>query len=474
MRSLVQCREHALVVDGRFQETALRRDARQTVAQFLGRQVEGHETALILAQFAQPLPITHVEIGGQRVVERGREESVRDFGLVLRVAASDVLFQLMRDVHIGQMELRQLPIDQCSRLHAEILQRERLLVVGEAKFLVNRVLRVAIDGLQLVVGNRQEVENRQGSDILHEMGVVALSVAARIVEIRVRRHLVAEVIASVDFRQRQIDSVLAQTRQIVVVIEQGRLRFRDEIATRNRAVVVLLHVEIRQNGQRTDSCVAQVASVVDLGVVGCVANVFHDNRIARSTRSAEDARHDKNAVGLLEHIRELAELLRVLELVERDAADVGRADETDVHLRLQLIVAEHHRTECLIARVERRIVDEILEFLRLDGTHIEQKRVAQLRAIRQDVGQTRNLHREEAFFHIDLLAVERAPNLFIPAHQVVGALQIFVGLVRINDDGNNLKRHRLALLIDGMNACGQLHHQRSHHARPCAAYKEKE
>ena len=372
------------------------------------------------------------------------------------------------------MELRQLPIDERTSLYAKVLQRERLFVVGEAKFLVNRVLGVAIDGLQLVVGNRQEVENRQRADILHEVGVVALSVGAWVVEIGVRRHLVAEIVAGVDFRQRQIDSVLAQTRQVVVVVEQRRLRFRDEIATRNRAVVVLLHVEIRQDGQRTDSCVAQVASVVDLGIVGGVSNVFHDNRIARSTRSAEDARHDKHAVGLLEHVRELAELLRVLKLVQGNASDVRRTDEANVHLRLQLIVAEHHRAQGLIARVERRIIDEILEFLRLDGTHVEQKRVAQLRTIRQNVGQTRNLHRKEAFFHIDLLAVERPPNLFIPAHQVVGALQVFVGLVRVNDDGNNLKRHRLALFIDGMNACGQLHHQRSHHARPCAAYKEKE
>ena len=287
----------------------------------------------------------------------------------------------MGDVHIGQMELRQLPIDKRTCLHAEVLQRECLLVVGEAKFLVNRVLGIAIDGLQLVVGNRQEVENRQRADILHEVGVVALSVAAWVIEIGVRRHLVAEVVAGIDFRQRQIDTVLAQTRQVVVVIEQCRLGFRDEIATRNRAVIVLLHVEIGQNGQRTDSCVAQVASVVDLGVVGGVSDVFHDDRIARSTRSAEDARHDKHAVGLLEHVRELAKLFRVFELVEGDAADVGRTDETDVHLRLQLIVAEHHRAQCLIACVECRIVDEILEFLRLDGAHIEQKRIAQLRTI---------------------------------------------------------------------------------------------
>ena len=392
LRSLVERREHGLVVDGGFQETRLRRNIVQAVAELLSGQVEGHEAALVLAQFAQPLAIADVEVARQRVEERRREESVRDFGLVLGVASADVLTQLVGDVHIGQVELCQLAVHESARLHAEVLQRERLLVVGQSELLVDGVLGISVDGLQLVVGNGKEVEYREGAYILHQMGVVALAVAARIVEIGVRRHLVAQVVAGIDFRQRQVHAVLAQARQVVVIVEQGRLGLRDEVAARDGAVVVLLHIEIGQHRQCADAGVAQVATVIDLRVAGSIADVLHDDGIAGSTRAAEDARHDEHAVALLEHVGELLELLGVLELVQGNASDVGRTHETNVHLRIQLVVAEHHRAQRLVARIEGGIVDEVLELLRLDGTHIEEERVAELRAVGQDVGQARYLH----------------------------------------------------------------------------------
>ena len=173
-----------------------------------------------------------------------------------------------------------------------------------------------------------------------------------------------------------------------MVVEQCRLGLRDEVAARDRAVVVLLHVEVWQHGECTDACIAQVAAVVDLCVAGSIANVLHDDGIAGGTRTTEDAADDKHAVGLLEHVRELLELLRVLELVQGDATNVRRAHEADIHLRVELVVAEHHRAQSLIAGVEGGIVDEVLELLRLNGTHVKQERVAELRAVGQNISET--------------------------------------------------------------------------------------
>ena len=199
-------------------------------------------TRLILTEFTKPLAIADEEVAGQRVEERRREERIRDLGFVLRIAAPNVLTELIGDVHIGQMELCHLTIDECTSADAKVFQRKRLLVLSQTELLVDGVHSIAVLCLQLLVGDGEEVEYGKGSDKLNKVSVVALTVATRVVEVGIRGHLIAQIVAGVNLRQRQVDAILAQAGEVVVIIEQGRLGLRDEVATRDRAVVVLLHV----------------------------------------------------------------------------------------------------------------------------------------------------------------------------------------------------------------------------------------
>ena len=99
----------------------------------------------------------------------------------------------------------------------------------------------------------------------------------------------------------------------------------------------MLYIEVWQDCERTNLCIAQVAAVVDGGVVIGVAYVLHDDRVARCSRAAKNGADDKYAVSFLKHIRELLELVAVLELVYGYAADIGTAYKSDVHLCVELI-----------------------------------------------------------------------------------------------------------------------------------------
>ena len=83
------------------------------------------------------------------------------------------------------MELCHLTIDECPRADAKVFQRERLLVLSQTELLVDGIHGIAVLCLQLLVGDGEEVEHGKGSDKLNKVSVVALTVAARVVEVGV-------------------------------------------------------------------------------------------------------------------------------------------------------------------------------------------------------------------------------------------------------------------------------------------------
>ena len=200
------------------------------------------------------------------------------------------------------MKLCHLPVHGNTCGHTEVFQREGALVVGQTVLLEDGVLGVAVNSDKLLIGNLQEVEYRECANILHHVGVVTLAVATRIIIVGVARHLVAEIVTCVDLRHGQVDTVLPEPRQVVVIIVECRLGLRNEVGPRDRAVLVLLDVEVWQYRQCTDAGVAKVGAVVNLNILGSVSDVLHDDGVSGRARAAEDARHDEDAVVLLKHV----------------------------------------------------------------------------------------------------------------------------------------------------------------------------
>ena len=84
---------------------------------------------------------------------------------------------------------------------SEVFQAEHHLVVCKSVFFIYRIDSIAIYGAQLIISQLHEIEYRQCPYILHQMSIVALPATTRIVEVRIACHLVAEIVACIDFRQ---------------------------------------------------------------------------------------------------------------------------------------------------------------------------------------------------------------------------------------------------------------------------------
>ena len=109
-------------------------------------------------------------------------------------------------------------------LHTKVLQRQMHEITRKAILLKDRLLGIAVDSHQIIIGNAQEVEDGQSTDILNHVGIVALTIVTRIIVIRIRGHLIAQIIASIDFRHRQVFTGMTKSGEIIVIIKQGRAR----------------------------------------------------------------------------------------------------------------------------------------------------------------------------------------------------------------------------------------------------------
>ena len=102
----------------------------------------------------------------------------------------------------------------------------------------------------------------------------------------------------------------------------------------------------------------------------------------------------------------------------------------------------------LVGLVHRVIADELAELGILDGTEVEDEGVAQGDAgVAHDLAQCHDAVGKEAV-GIGIVAVELAPDVTVVVEQSLGALEVLVGLVRVDDDGHNLQvLDRLAVFV---------------------------
>ena len=301
------------------------------------------------------------------------------------------------------------------------------------------------------------------------MGIVALSVLARVIQVGLAPYLVAQIVDAVHV------AVVGAGERVLVVVERA-LGLDDEVAGGDALVLlVALEGEVGEHRQSADGGAAQGVTVLDALQTGCLADVLDHDGEARSSRATKDGTDEEDAVALAEDVAEGFELVAVLDLVQRYAADVGTAHKADVHLVLQLVVGKQERRQRLVGLVHRVIADELAELAVLDGTQVEDERVVQGHAgVAHDFAQGDNAVGEKSV-GVGLVAVELAADVAVVVEHRLGALQVLVGLVRVDDDGHNFQvLHRLAVLVKGTHAGCRQHQQRLEYPGPGTSDSKKE
>ncbi len=188
----------------------------------------------------------------------------------------------------------------------------------------------------------------------------------------------------------------------------------------------------------------QKSLAVDVAIVHRVADIFQDRGKPRRARAAEDGANDENPVVGVEIWRHFLELFRILELVQDHAADVGIAHKTDVHLHIQqvhLFVAlvdgfarKQNIGQCPVRLAELSEVDIILELRVGDFLQIEGKtpRKAVLRC-------DQLVERGDACPEKPAVRTHPLGDGLVVFQHPRGALQVLVGLVRVDDNGDDFE-----------------------------------
>ncbi len=230
---------------------------------------------------------------------------------------------------------------------------------------------------------------------------------ARVIQVGLASHLVAQVINA-------IHVAVVGARERVFIVVKGALGLDDKVAGGNALVVlVALKGEVGEHGQAPDGGAAQSIAVLDSLKIGCLTYVLdHDGKTCR-TSSSKDRADEEDAIALAEDVAEGFELITVLDLVERDATDVGTAHKADVHLVLQLVVGKQERGQSLVGFVHSVVADKLAELGVLDSSQVEDESVAQRHArVAHDFSQGNNAVSKEPF-GVRLVAVEFAPDVAV-------------------------------------------------------------
>lgn len=125
----------------------------------------------------------------------------------------------------------------------------------------------------------------------------------------------------------------------------------------------------------------------------------------------------------------------------------------------------------MVGLVHGVIADEVAELLALNGAEVEDERVVELYgSLTHDLAQCDKACGKEAV-GIDGIAIEPLAQAAVTVEQSLGALEVFVALVWVDDDGYNLDiGHGLAVLVDRAHTSRREHDQRLEHPRPGATY----
>ena len=263
------------------------------------------------------------------------------------------------------------------------------------------------------------------------MSTIALSFLARIVVIGLRYHLVAHI-------EQGIDGISTVVGKCLVVVMQRRLGLYHKVGFIDARIFVVLDIEVWQHSEGAYRSAAQYVFIAHIEFLG-MAYVFHQYRESCSSCAAEYRTHKEYAVALIEHIGKCLKFVAVLNLIERHAAYVGRTHKTYSHLVLELIVGKKQRCESLIGLIHSVVADKFAKFALLHCGKIAHGCVGKLYArVAHQFAQQRYLRGKKAG-DVGSVAIEFATYEPIVGKQSLGALEVFIRLVRVDDYGHYLE-----------------------------------
>ena len=297
-------------------------------------RLEERHAAHVVIHLGKPLGISLEEVVDQRAVELRSEEIALDLGRVLGEALSDDVLEAGGQEQEQQVELAQRLIDELARAATQRQEIDAQLVLGQGILIGRCGQRIAVRVGKLTVRHTCEIQRSQCADKFDEMGIIALAMFTRVIQVGLAAHLVAQVIDAVHI------AIVGTSERVLVVVERA-LGLDDEVAGSDALILLVsLKGEIGQHGQASDGSAAQRVTVLDALKVGRLADIFDHDGEARCTRAAKNGTDEENAVTLAEDVAEGLELVAVLDFVQRHTTDIRAAHKADVHLVLQLVVGK--------------------------------------------------------------------------------------------------------------------------------------
>ena len=114
----------------------------------------------------------------------------------------------------------------------------------------------------------------------------------------------------------------------------------------------------------------------------------------------------------------------------------------------------------MVGLVHGVVADEVAEFLPFYGPQVEDERVVELdRAFAHDLAQGDEARGEEAV-GIYRVTVEPLPQLAVGGEQSLGAFEVLIALVRVDDDRHDFDiGHRPSILVNGTHTRRREHNQ---------------
>ena len=174
--------------------------------------LEQCHAAHVVVHLGEPLCVAQQELVHQGAVELRGQEVALDLGDILGETLTDHVLETCCQEQEQQVELAHRLIDEPAGVvsQREEVQAQVILVEG---ILIGRGGQgVAVGVAELVLGLADEVQRGESADELDEVGVVALSVLTRVIQVGLAPHLVAQVVDAVDV------AVVGTGERVLVVV----------------------------------------------------------------------------------------------------------------------------------------------------------------------------------------------------------------------------------------------------------------
>ena len=422
--------------------------------------------AQIGVHFTQPFGVEVEELVHQGAEKLRGGKFAANFRFILREALSDDGFQRSAHIYKEHVEFHHRSIDELARFLTEGVEThvEQIAVEPVFKSLGGQKTAHSIEEFPII--HTGKLQRGHSAHQFHQVcRIVLVAHIAGVVVVGNRRRLVAQI-------KECVHIALVGVGERFVVVLQRALRFHHKVGFIDALILAIVEVEVRQHGESADGSHPQEVFVAHIQILR-LTNVFHQDRESGSSGAAENAADEENAVAFGKHIGKGFKFFAIFNHVERHRANVGRAHKADIHFVFQLVVGKEQRSERLVGLIHRVVVDELAKFGLSHRFHIEHKGVGDGGAGHShNRAQGADFHTEETVA-IHIVSVEFFADNAVCREHLLGALEVFVTFVRVDNHGHNFHIvHGASVAVEGLHPRCREHNQRLQHARPCSAYSK--